>query len=345
VENEILVTGSERMPFSSVGKFMPIRSYSAILAASFIVPLLPVLSLQSLKAQEQKEESPSKTSDFIRMTKSEDGQPLSLDTAVVSYVNADRSLTVDLIGAVHIGEGSYYDELNQLFDRYDVLLYELVAPEGTVVNAEAGRNSNNPISMLQNATKNFLGMESQLDRIDYSKKHFVRADMTPDQIAAKMQERGENMLTLALSALTEAMRAQAQSAKEPNSKQSAAAEMNLFQMLQNPQQTKLMMAEQFVGTESLDQALGGSLNQLLVVDRNTEALKVLQKTVDEGVKKIGIFYGAAHLPDFERRLLADFQLTKDSTQWVKAWDLTSTEDETNPTDPFSLMLDLLKEIK
>jgi hypothetical protein len=324
---------------------MPKQNYSTLLIATFVLPLPFVIAQHVAKALEPEVKTPSRTSDFIRMAESDDGQPLSLDTAVVSYVNADRDLTVDLIGAVHIGDGSYYDELNQLFDRYDVLLYELVAPEGTVISSEMGRQSNNPISMLQNATKNFLGMESQLERIDYTKSHFVRADMTPEQITEKMQERGENMLTLALSALTEAMRAQNQASKKPDAKQGGIQEMNLMEMLQNPQQTKLMMAKQFAGTDSIDQALGGSLNQLLVVDRNAEALRVLRQQIDLGHKKIGIFYGAAHLPDFDEKLAADFGLTKHSTQWVKAWDLTASEGAATPTDPFSFMLNLLKEIK
>src|SRR5262249_34256709 len=35
----------------------------------------------------------------------------------------------------------------------------------------------------------------------------------------------------------------------------------------------------------------------------------------------GIFYGAAHMPDFEKRLAEDFDLKKDKVEWVTAWDL------------------------
>lgn len=323
------------------------RHHSTLLIATMILPLPMITFQQMATAVESELKAASRTSDFIRMTESEDGQPQSLDTAVVSYVSEDRGLTVDLIGAVHLGDGSYYQELNQLFDSYEVLLYELVAPEGTVISPEMGRQSNNPISMLQNATKNFLGMESQLEKIDYTKNHFVRADMTPEQMTEKMQERGENMLTLAMSALTEAMRAQNQAAKKSDRAPGATREMNLMEMMQNPQQAKVMMAKQFAGTDSIDMALGGSLNQLLVVDRNAEALRVLQQQIDLGKKKIGIFYGAAHLPDFDDKLVADFGMKKDSTRWVKAWDLTSNPESAaaTPADPFSFMLNLLKEIK
>ena len=34
------------------------------------------------------------------------------------------------------------------------------------------------------------------------------------------------------------------------------------------------------------------------------------------------FYGAAHLPDMEKRLAADFQMKRSGTKWLTAWDLS-----------------------
>ena len=67
------------------------------------------------------------------------------------------------------------------------------------------------------------------------------------------------------------------------------------------------------------------MNQLLIIDRNEEALKGLQEQVTGGKKKIGIFYGAAHLPDFEKHLKEDFGLVKTRQQWIAAWDLTTAK--------------------
>ncbi len=290
----------------------------------------------------KKEVTSSKTKDFIRIEKSEDGKPQSLDTAVVSYKAGSQGAQVDLIGAVHIGEASYYRELNRLFDQYDVLLYELVAPEGTVVSAKAQQESSNPISFLQKSLKTFLGMESQLEKVDYSKKHFVRADMTPTQIAKKMEERGDTALTIALSTMVDVMRQQNKAAQNPQDNPLMSSDMGLMELLENPHKAKLMMAQQFVSTGSLDEALGGSLNQLLVIDRNSEAIKGLQKQLAQGKQRIGIFYGAAHLPDLEKRLVSDFSMTKGETRWIKAWDLTSTKGK--PIEPMSLMFNLLKQI-
>ncbi len=295
--------------------------------------------------------------EFLRMRRSTENsskssEPLTLDTAVVTYQvdsklgsGRQAGISVDLIGAVHIGEESYYRELNRLFDRYDVLLYELVAPEGTEVPLGGKREGGgfNPIAMLQDSAKNMLGLESQLELVDYTKPHFVRADMTPAQMSDKMAERGDTVFTLALSSLAEAMRQQNVSSQQGTGRGAIAEleDLGLADMLGNPLKMKRVLAAQFAQTGSLDQALGGPLNQLLVVDRNAAALKVLQQQMAAGKKKVGIFYGAAHLADFEKHLVEDFGLVKTGQQWLTAWDLTTAKSP-ELSQPASLLLNLLK---
>ncbi len=281
---------------------------------------------------------------FLRLTKTESGQPKSLDVAVTKFRSPQSAgPTVDLIGAVHIGERQYYNQLNTLFDGYDVLLYELVAPENTVIPRGGKRGSSNPVAMLQDTAKNMLGLESQLELIDYTKAHFVRADMTPQQIAEKMAERGETAFTIALSTLADAMRQQNQKTQPGGnqSEQVAAPEIGLFDMLGNPLKMKQVFARQFAATGSLDQSLGGALNQMLVIDRNGEAIKSLQKQLAAGKQKIGIFYGAAHMPDFEKRLVADFGLQVVEQSWVVAWDLQRGPVDST-AEPASLLLNVIK---
>jgi hypothetical protein len=280
----------------------------------------------------------------------EEPQAVALDTAVVTYQVADvaaraAGVSVDLIGAVHIGEASYYRELNRLFDGYDVLLYELVAPEGTVIPLGGKRDSAgfNPVALLQDSAKSMLGLESQLELIDYTKPHLVRADLTPQQLADKMAERGETVFTLALSTFTDALRQQNLAARRGGAAGATAEleQLGLADMLGDPLKMKRVLAGQFAESGTLDQALGGPLNQLLIVDRNSAALKVLQKQIATGKKKIGIFYGAAHLADFEKHLLEDFGLQKTRQQWLLAWDLTSAQ-KPQLSRGASLLLDILR---
>ncbi len=281
--------------------------------------------------------------EFLRLSKTDDGGLKSLDTAVTTYRAATADgISVDLIGAVHIGEREYYNELNRLFDTYDVLLYELVAPENTVIPRGGKREGTNPVAMLQDSAKNMLALESQLELIDYTKPQFVRADMTPTQIADKMAERGETAFTVALSTLADVLRQQnlatREAAKNPDASQE---EVGLFDLLSNPRKMKQVMAQQFVATGSLDQSLGGALNQMLVIDRNAEALRGLQKQIAAGKKKIGIFYGAAHMPDFEKHLVADFGLRKSDQSWLVAWDLQRGPSSL-ANEPAAMLLNLFK---
>ena len=86
-------------------------------------------------------------------------------------------ITVDLIGAVHIGEKEYFQKLNKRFENYEAMLYELVAPEGTVIPKGGGGGGipTNPIAAMQSGMKAVLGLEFQLEHIDYTKDNFIHA--------------------------------------------------------------------------------------------------------------------------------------------------------------------------
>lgn len=320
-------------------------SYSAVLAGmAASITLASSLAAQETSVPSVKSEKAASQTEFLRMTKTDSDKPKTLDTAVTTYRSqAAGGVTVDLIGAVHIGEREYYEELNRRFDQYDVLLYELVAPENTVIPRGGKREGSNPIAMLQDSAKNLLGLQSQLELVDYTKAHFVRADMTPTQIANKMAERGDTAFTIALSTLADVMRQQNLATRETAKRTDLEAdeELSLFDLLGSPLKMKQVMAEQFVKTGSLDQSLGSSLNQMLVMDRNAEALRGLQKQIAAGKKKIGIFYGAAHMPDFEKHLTTDFGLQKVGQAWMVAWDLQRGPKD-SASEPASLLMNLLK---
>lgn len=265
---------------------------------------------------------------FLRMKKSESGEPLALQTAITTFKprTGYSQLRVDLVGAVHVGDREYYQQLNRAFEKYDAVLYELVAPQGTVVPKGGRKGSGgNPISMLQGMTKSMLNLASQMDEVDYTKANFVHADMSPKEMQDAMAKRGETPMTVALDALSEMMKQ-----TNLNQQQASAAGEPLQQLTQDPlsllfdsqrdTKLKLMMAEQFstMGTD----VMGGTVNRVLVEDRNKAALRVFQKELAKGKKRIAIFYGAAHLPDFEVRLEKEFDLVRAETRWLDAWDLT-----------------------
>ena len=103
---------------------------------------------------------------------------------------------------------------------------------------------------------------------------------------------------------------------------------------------KQMMALQFTEGGGMELGMGESLNQILIDDRNEAAMRVLQQQLANGKKRIAIFYGAAHMPDFEQRLVNDFGLRKTDEVWVDAWDLNK-EVASDSSDPLNMMMQLL----
>jgi hypothetical protein len=264
---------------------------------------------------------------FLRVERDATEQPLTLQTAIVHYLPAaggDDGSTVDLIGAVHIGEKSYYDELNKAFEKYDVVLYELVAPPGTRI-AKGAKPSNHPIAMLQGGMKDMLELEHQLEYIDYTKENLIHADMSPDDFQKSMTDRGESMWTMMFRMMGEGM---ARQAKAQASGKSVDAEilLALFDK-RRAQALKRVMAEQFDEMGGMSAALDGPQGSTIITERNKVALKQLAKEIEAGKKHIGIFYGAGHLPDMEKRLLADFKLKRGEEQWLTAWHLSADKEK------------------
>jgi len=257
-------------------------------------------------------------SEFLRLAIDENKkQPSALEAAIVSYVPQDCGKTspkVDLIAAVHIADKSYYDELNRRFAGYDAVLYELVAPKGTRVTRGAAR-SDHPVSALQAGLTQVLDLTFQLDVIDYSKPNMIHADMSPQQLAESMQKRGESFWTVLLRMMAHAM------AQQDNS---SVSEAQLLAALLNKNRAlalKRIMAGQFRDMEGSIHAIEGPKGSALISDRNKVAMAELRKAIDGNKKKIAIFYGAAHMPDFQKHLKDDFELAPIETRWLTAWNL------------------------
>lgn len=272
--------------------------------------LILLISPSLLQAQEPK---------FIRL-KEQDGQVAALEVAVTRYVNKDKSVTVDLVGVVHIGDKAYYKKLNERFGQYDAVLYELVAPPGTQV--PKGGKSDSPFAILHMLFSTVLDLDSQLARIDYQRKNFVHADLSFEAMKEAARERGEDGLTLGLSLLADVLRQQNLAARNKKNDRRPAPEVDLVEALANPNLLKRELAKQLAGGADL----GQTLQTLLVADRNKEACRVLTRQLVDGKKKLAIFYGAAHMPDFDRRLRDEFGLTRQSQEWLTAWDLRDDPD-------------------
>ena len=132
------------------------------------------------------------------------------------------------------------------------MLYELVAPPGTRI-PKGATSSRHPVGALQTALKNVLGLEHQLEYVDYQKENLLHADMSPDQFSKSMQDRGESFWTILFRMMGEGISKQA---KYQAQGKSFDAEL-LLALFDNNRAVRLkrVLAEQF---EDLEGAMARS---------------------------------------------------------------------------------------
>jgi hypothetical protein len=312
---------------------MPKHPTSLLLGIA--ISLLPAFALQA-QAKEAEKVAPKteaaqnadaakkpESPKWIRVVNDAKGRPLAMETIVASYVYADdakdKKVVVDLVGAVHIGDASYYEQLNKLFESYDVVLYELVAPEGTRVPKGGAKAGGSPLSALQGGMKDLLGLEFQLECVDYTKKNFVHADMSPKQFSKSMKDRGESFVQLFFRMMGASMAQQATS----NGKAAETEMLMAFFAKDRTLRMKRALSKQFENMEGSMAAFGGPNGSTLLTERNKHALKILRKQLDDGKQKVAIFYGAGHLSGMDKQLLDEFKMKRAGQKWIPAWDLRS----------------------
>jgi hypothetical protein len=258
---------------------------------------------------------------FVRVLRNRRSEPEVLETSIARYVPADGSTakaTVDLISAVHVADGAYYDQLNEEFKKYDVVLYELVAPKDKAV-PQPGQDSRNTLADVQKVIRDLLQFEYQLDGVDYRAENFVHADMTPDDLSVEMRKRGETPLTMFLR-MFENLKNVPEVESKPLTEEDVV--LMLFRFAKSPTLSlRRMMAGQMEDVEGFVAVFEHPEGSTILSGRNDAALRVLREQIDGGKQKIAIFYGAGHMPDLERKLERDFGLKLESERWVPAWNM------------------------
>ncbi|RCS42173.1 hypothetical protein DTL42_20300 [Bremerella cremea] len=274
-----------------------------------------VLSILLASGGQAQAEEKSEGPDFVRVKNNASGKPTSLQTAIAHYQSKDGGkLKIDLIGAVHVGEDAYYQELNKRFKNYDAVMYELVAPEGTRVPA-GGAGHSSPLSSMQTGMKDMLDLEFQLEKIDYSPENFIHADMSPDEFVQDMEERGDSVLAMFARAMGQGIVQQSKGGSTD-----AAIMMALFSQ-DRAKKLRRVFASQIADLDKQMRAIEGKNGSTIISQRNAKAFEVMDREIKNGKANIAVFYGAGHLEDMHKRLLKDFNMELKSVEYLDAWDL------------------------
>ncbi len=297
--------------------------------------------------EQQADEKPGEIPEleYVRIRKNERKLAVALETSVIHFADSKKfpDATVDLIGAIHLGEPDYYQQLNKLFESYDVLLFEAVMPEDAVkrdMRPGGGDGSRRKglddevewteakvglaaISVLQLGMKDALGMEFQLTGVDYSAANFVHADMTAEEFEASMAARGESFSGMFLKEMSKSV---------SNQQEHNPLAMNLDMMLSMLASDRLyrvrrIAAVQLAKAGEGDAFAGFDGSSTIITERNKKCFEVMVRELKKGNQKVGIFYGAGHFADMEKRMVAEYGFERKSEDWLVAWHLRNPDEK------------------
>jgi hypothetical protein len=261
--------------------------------------------------------------EFARVDTDEQDQPRALQLGIVAYVPSDnRRISVDLVSAIHVGDSSYYAELNERFRDYDALLYELIAPADAVATSQVAKRKGF-LSGAQIGMTKLLGLTFQLDEIDYRQPNFVHADLSPSELSQSMDERGESLYVYFWRVFFASID---EYAKDPLGLKDWEM-LSAMVMSDQDDSFKTMIAYEMTNIGQVQDILGEDSNSAVIGARNQRAIDVLLEQIESGAKRLGIFYGVAHMPDLEERLFDQVGLTYQKTTWVDAWQLGAEEQQ------------------
>ncbi len=262
--------------------------------------------------------------DFVRFADGATSADGALQTAWAVYTHPDSDVDIVLYGVVHIADAAYYERVQAHLDSHDIVLFEGVSPTEGIEPDETMKM----IGKMQTVMGELLGLQFQKDGIDYTRTNLVHADMTQGELLEAVD--GDMSKLFPMAGLLE-----------------NGALKQILPMLENglgflkpmmdsqPEMRdglKRQMAGQLSGTDM--GAMGGAMQEVLIEARNEVAMEVLHetlKTTSSGT--VSLFYGAAHMPDFEKRLAAmGYSLSE--KHWMSAWSIgagvADSEEELSP---------------
>ncbi len=266
---------------------------------------------------------------LLKIVKNPATKQQHLEVPILHYTKGalpTSTISVDFVGAVHLGEGSYYEDLNTRFTSYEAVLFELVS-DGSNIPVQQEQRQDSVLGTLQRALCNLLGLQFQLDKIDYQAKNFVHADLSPQELSEAMTARGESLPQLLMKLIRLSTDPQLQKSLEQQgyTENSLDGVSPLLLLLRGPTteeriKIRRFMAQGLLGSDAVMKLVEGEKGISLITDRNIEVMSVLNRETAAGKRKLAIFYGVGHLPDLDKRLREQgYQLH--SVEWVTAWNM------------------------
>jgi hypothetical protein len=239
-----------------------------------------------------------------------EGEVEGLQTRSRIYRHPETGTVVSLVGAVHVGDPAYYEELQRMLDAHEVVLFEGVR------GLDSGEIEF--IARLQIELKDFLGLGFQKDHLDYARPNWVNADMTWEEMRRELEARNQELIPN-----MEAIRRMTPMITKMLETQMKSLEKSPGARALVQDSAKRILGRMLASSERLFKMLGiydeKQRNDVLISLRNDRAFEALEKSLAEGKRSVAVFYGAAHLPDLERRLTEELGFRPVGDRWLLAW--------------------------
>lgn len=247
-------------------------------------------------------ETPPAT-DFLRVQR--DTKTIRLQPAVTTYFKEGVSVT--LLGAVHLADRCYFDDLAIRFSKFDRLLFEMIGGENLIRTKKKTTPTDDLLARDSATMATFLELTEQKSAVDYSAKNFVHADLTLAEFEKRKKDRGETLANFTRTLVD----------REGTEKEALMSAL----LSGDAERAKLLM---MVSLAKTDEAMGDlSDGSVVITDRNARCFNVLDGEIANGHRKLGIFYGAGHFPAMEKELLArGFRMT--AQEWLSAWSVPAS---------------------
>jgi len=229
----------------------------------------------------------------------------NLCTPVVQY--RKDGLTVLTIGAVHIGEDSYYSTLQNIIDQTPFGFYEKVQPLTDINNVPEEKRKY--VEDMQNLKQIYIKVANSLGFISQHgviyPNSWICADMNMEELLTLAPEDGLMKMTKDKLADIEEL------IKECPTEINSAFKGSMKYMAKIPGLSNFVFN---IGA-------GPMYTQVFLKKRNEKLFEALEPKLDNPeTDKIGVMYGSAHLIGINKYLKRK-KFKEEGRIWLPAWDL------------------------
>jgi len=152
-----------------------------------------------------------------------------------------------------------------------------------------------------------LGVSLQVRSIDYDRPGWEPADLPMEELLDRLWKRGERSTTLEM-------------LSNDSGLQQGVVRFLLSMVSQSPGFKKLVIQALGQGGRQAERGLGDVDTRIIIDERNDAVIDALRALLsrEERPASVAIFYGAAHMRDFEATLRDEFGLVADEIRWDRA---------------------------